>query len=137
MKYFFLLPLLLFYSCQEKILNDASDIEKAKSLTEEFYQRIKDKDAGMICKNLDRNLDEKHFCRLLSVHIKEYADFKKKSIYNIETVRNGSNKSEVITYDIMLDVSYQKGKSYETLNFRKEKGSVKLVSYYFSPPKYR
>jgi len=137
MRIIFYLLLLTLFSCQEKIINNSSDIDTAKNLSDEFYLRIKDENTSAICRNLDESVNEKHFCKLLSIHVTEYGDLKEKNIFSIETVKTGINENGIITYNIMLDVIYQKGKSYETLNFKKENGIIKLVAYYFSPSKYR
>jgi hypothetical protein len=69
--------------------------------------------------------------------MKRYGAIKEKEIYEIEIEHTEESNQKTTLYEILLKISYEKGNTVESLSFVRKTDSVKLMSYYFSPPQYR
>lgn len=137
MKYIYCSLLICFLSCKQKVINDSADIKKAKNLGKEFYDRIKSKDTTEIFSNLDKSVNKEYFSRGMKEYFESYGDIKEVNIYDVETERIGTGKREEINYRIYTKILHKKIKSYDLVEFVKVNDSIKLMSHYFAPPKYR
>ena len=129
--------ILILFSCESTTIknNSSEDIEKAKKLTNNFYEDLEKNDTILIYNYLDHSISKVEFNKLIVTNNKEFGHIKEIKIVSIDTKSIITKNSIKSDYKISIDVMYEKTNVLEYLLFEKTNSTdFKLSKYLIQNP---